>query len=405
MRVLLVTQYFYPENFKSNDIAFELVKKGCKVDALVGIPNYPEGKVYDGYGFIKRRRENIKGVNVYRSFQISRGKGGKLRLMINYLSFVVSACFNVCFYFAWKKYDAIIVHEVSPIFQAYPALLLKKLKNIPVYLWVLDIWPDAMMSGGGVKNKKMLSIVNRQVKYIYKHSDKLLISSRRFTESILSKGNFANKIVYFPNWSDDLLDAELDYPIPQLPDGFKIMLAGNLGRSQNLEAVAQSILSLKDAKEVKWIFIGNGSEKEWLDRFIKEHNLKDVAFTLGRFPAEAMPTFFSKANALLVTLRPGFPHLGMVVPARLQAYMSAGRPVLAMIGNGGADIIKESNCGYAVPAGDYEALADTIRNKVLVDKGKFEELGYNGRFYFEKEFQKDVCIDNLCRILEENLEK
>ena len=403
MRVLLVTQYFYPENFKSNDVAFELVKKGCNVDALVGIPNYPEGKVYDGYGFIKKRRENIKGVNVYRSFQIARGKGGKSRLMINYLSFVFSACFNVLFYFAWRKYDAIIVHEVSPIFQAYPALLLRKLKKVPVYLWVLDIWPDAMMSGGGVKNKKMLSIVNRLVVDIYKQCDKLLISSRCFTKSILSKGDFVDKIIYFPNWSDDLLGADLDYPIPQLPEGFKIMLAGNLGRSQNLEAVVQSILSLRDITEIKWIFIGNGSEKGWLDRFIEENNLGDVAFTLGRFPAEAMPVFFKEADALLVTLRPGFPHLGMVVPARLQAYMSAGKPVLAMIGDGGADIIEEANCGYAVSAGDYEALANIIRNKVLIDKKAFEALGYNGRLYFEKEFQKDVCIDNLCRILEEDL--
>lgn len=130
--------------------------------------------------------------------------------------------------------------------------------------------------------------------------------------------------------------------------------------------------------------------------------MSDTAFTLGRFPLEAMPGFFKKADALLVTLRSGFPHLGMVVPARLQAYMSAGRPVLAMIGNGGADVIKEANCGYAVPAGDYEALATIIRNNVLVNKEAFETLGHNGRCYFEREFQKDICIDNLCRILKED---
>ena len=402
MKVLLITQYFYPENFKSNDIAFELVKRGYEVDALVGIPNYPEGQIYNGYGLFKKRRENVKGVNVYRSFQIPRGKGGGLRLMINYLSFVFSSCFNVFFYFAWRNYDAVIVHEVSPIFQAYPAILLRKLRKVPVYLWVLDIWPDAMMSGGGIKNRKILSFVNRLVVNIYGQCDRILISSKRFTESILSKGDFVDKIKYFPNWSDDLLKVDSEYPIPQLPDGFKIMLAGNLGRSQNLDAVVQLILSLRDIKDLKWIFIGNGSEKEWLDHFIEANKLSDTAFTLGRFPLEAMPGFFKKADALLVTLRSGFPHLGMVVPARLQAYMSAGRPVLAMIGNGGADVIKEANCGYAVPAGDYEALATIIRNNVLVNKEAFETLGYNGRCYFEREFQKDICIDNLCRILKED---
>ena len=198
------------------------------------------------------------------------------------------------------------------------------------------------------------------------------------------------------------MKADSEYPIPQLPDGFKIILAGNLGHSQNLDAVVQLILSFRDIKDLKWIFIGNGSEKEWLDHFIEANKLSDTAFTLGRFPLEAMPGFFKKADALLVTLRSGFPHLGMVVPARLQAYMSAGRPVLAMIGNGGADVIKEANCGYAVPAGDYEALATIIRNNVLVNKEAFETLGHNGRCYFEREFQKDICIDNLCRILKED---
>ena len=194
MKILIVSQYFYPENFKSNDIAFELVKRGHEVDALVGIPNYPEGKIYSGYGLFKKRRESIKGVNVYRSFQIPRGTGGGLKLMINYLSFVLSSCFNVLFYFAWRNYDAIIVHEVSPIFQAYPAILLRKLRKVPVYLWVLDIWPDAMMSGGGIKNKKILSFVNRLVVNIYSQCDRILISSKRFTESILSKGDFIDKI-------------------------------------------------------------------------------------------------------------------------------------------------------------------------------------------------------------------
>lgn len=402
MRVLLVTQYFYPENFKSNDIAFELVKRGYRVDALVGIPNYPEGKFYNGYGIFKKRFEKIDGVNIYRSFQIPRGKGGGIKLMINYLSYVISACFNVLFFFAWRRYDAVIVHEVSPIFQAYPAILLKRLKKVPLYLWVLDIWPDAMMSGGGVKNKKVLSVVNKLVVNIYENCDKILISSKRFTESILPKGDFADKIEYFPNWSDDLLQEKSNYPIPQLPDGFVVMLAGNLGRSQNLDAVVEVIISLRDVTDLKWVFIGNGSEKEWLDNFIRENNLGTVAFTLGRFPAEAMPTFFKQANALLVTLRSGFPHLGMVVPARLQAYMSAGKPILAMIGDGGADIIKESNCGYTVSAGNSQALADVIRNKVLTDKNAFEKMGQNGRSYFEREFKKNICIDNLCRIVKEN---
>ena len=398
MKILLVTQYFYPESFKSNDIAFELVKRGHEVDALVGIPNYPEGKYYKGYGLFKRRREKINGVNVYRAFQTPRGKGG-WRLPVNYLSYVISGCIDALFYYAWKKYDCVICHETSPIFQAYPGILVSRLRKIPFYMWVLDIWPDAMRSGGGMKNERIIAWADRRVKYIYDHCDKILISSQRFTENILPKGDYKDKIVYFPNWSEDMLAMPTDYEIPQMPEGFKIMIAGNLGKSQNLDAVAEAMVKLRDVPEVKWVFVGDGSRKEWLDSFIAENGLQDCAFTLGRFPFSAMPSFYAKADAMLVTLRAEFPHLGMVVPARLQSYMSAGRPVLGMIGPGGQDIIAESGCGYAVGAGDVDGFVKMIREKVLTNLESFETKGKNGRKYFEEHYRKEDCIDNLEEII------
>ncbi|MBR2206621.1 MAG: glycosyltransferase family 4 protein [Prevotella sp.] len=399
MRILLVTQYFYPEVFKSNDLAFELVKRGHQVDALVGIPNYPEGKYFEGYGIFKKRHEVVNGVNVYRVFQTPRGKGG-WRLPVNYFSFVIFGCLRVLFQFAWKKkYDCIIGHEPSPIFQAYPALLLRKLHKTPFYYWIMDLWPDAMKSGGGVKNEKILNTVDKMVKNIYKQTDKILITSKRFREPIAAKGDFADKIIYFPNWSDDILQMDDSYEIPQLPDGFKIMIAGNLGKSQNLEAVTEVMLGLKDVPEVKWVFVGGGSRKEWLEDFIKENGLEDRAVCLGQYPFKAMPAFYKQADAMLVTLRAGFPHLEAVVPARLQSYMSAGRPVLAMIGCGGADIIEESQCGYAVSAGDPKALISVIKEKVLTDKESFNKMGENGRDYYNKHFRMDKCIDNLEKII------
>ena len=399
MRVLLVTQYFYPEVFKSNDLAFELAKRGHHVEALVGIPNYPDGKYFKGYGILKKRHEVINGVNVYRVFQTPRGKGG-WRLPINYFTYVIFGCLRVLFQFAWKKkYDCIIGHEPSPIFQAYPALLLRKLRNTPFYYWIMDLWPDAMMSGGGVKNQKLLNKVDKLVKGIYKRTDKILITSERFREPIAAKGNFKDKIIYFPNWSDDILEMDDTYEIPELPDGFKIMIAGNLGKSQNLDAVAEVMVGLKDVPEVNWVFVGGGSKKEWLEEFIKENGLENRAVCLGQYPFKAMPAFYKKADAMLVTLRAGFPHLEAVVPARLQSYMSAGRPVLAMIGCGGADIIQESNCGYAVPAGDSQALISVIKEKVLTNRDAFEQLGKNGRDYYQEHFRMDRCIDNLEQII------
>lgn len=399
MRILLVTQYFYPEVFKSNDLAFELARRGHHVDALVGIPNYPDGKYFKGYGLLTKRHEVVNGVNVYRCFQTPRGKGG-WRLPINYFTYVISGCLWVLFYFAWnKKYDCIIGHEPSPIFQAYPALLLRKLRRTPFYYWIMDLWPDAMKSGGGVKNERILSFVDKLVKGIYRNTDKILITSKRFEVPIAAKGDFKEKIIYYPNWSDDVLSMPQEYDIPKLPDGFRIMIAGNLGKSQNLEAVTEVMLGLKDIPEVKWIFVGGGSRKEWLEQFIINNGLTERAICVGQYPFKAMPAFLRQADAMMVTLKAGFPHLEAVVPARLQTYMSAARPVLAMIGCGGADIIGESKCGYAVPAGDSDALIRIIKEKVLTNREAFNQMGKNGRAYYERNYRMDMCIDNLEKII------
>ncbi len=398
MRILLVTQYFYPENFKGNDVAFELQKRGYQVDVLTGIPNYPQGSYPKGYGILKKRREIIYGVHVYRAFQVPRGKSNKVLMALNYFSYPFFASLYILFFLVWRKYDAIFVQQLSPIFQAFPAILLKKIKKIPLYMWVLDIWPDALRSAAGVKNDKVIKAVDKFVKFTYKNCDKILISSRRFAELINSKHDYSEKIIYFPNWSDDILEMDDGYDIPVLPDGFKIMIAGNLGKSQNLEAVTEAMLGLKGIPEVKWVFVGGGSKKEWLEQFIKDNGLENSAMCLGQYPFNAMPAFFRQADAMLVTLRAGFPHLEAVVPARLQSYMSAGRPVLAMIGKGGAEIIHESQCGYAVPAGDFKALITVIKEKVLTNKEEFQKMGEKGREYFNSNYRMDKCIDNLCSI-------
>lgn len=394
MRILLVTQYFYPENFKSNDIAFELAKRGHEVDALVGIPNYPEGKFYQGYGMFKKRHEVINGVNVYRAYQTPRGKGG-WRLPINYFSYAFFASLWILLKFVWRKrYDCVIVHEPSPIFQALPAILYKKLRKVPVYIWVLDIWPEAIVSSGGIKNKKIYNAVKKIVSFVYHNCDKILISSRRFKGMIVDKGNFDSKIVYFPNWSEDILSMDQNFDIPALPDGFRIMIAGNLGKVQNLDAVGKAMVALRDT-DVKWLIVGDGSKKAWLDSFIDDKGLQDIAFTYGKYPFKAMPAFYKQADALLVTLESGYRQLEAVVPARLQSYMSAGVPILAMIGQGTRELIEETDCGYAVPAGDSEALAQMIRDKVLSDKESFKKKGANGRTYYEENFTLDKCITDL----------
>lgn len=402
MRILIVTQYIYPENFKSNELAFELAKRGHHVEVLTGIPNYPEGVYYKGYGLFRKRIERKEGVSFYRCIQTPRGrKASGLGLACNYLSFVFFATLWVLFFFAWKKrYNAIITHEPSPITQLIPAIILGKIRRVPVYSWIMDIWPDAMKNSVGEKMYKSIApILTGITEWTYKNTYKILITSKGFEELICRNNDFHDKIVYYPNWSIDLKAISANYPIPVLPVGFKIMLAGNLGESQNLDAIGEAMVLMKDMPELKWIFVGDGSWKKWLDDFIVEHQLQTTAYTLGRFPGEAMATFYKQADAMLITLRGGFIDLDMTVPARMQSYMSAGRPVLGMIGPGVQDLIKEADCGYAVNAGDYKALVQVIKEKVLTDKEGFELKGANGRRFFEKEFVLDRCIDHIEELL------
>ncbi len=398
MKILLVTQYFHPENFKSNDIAFELRKRGHQVDVLAGIPNYPEGKYYKGYGILKKRKEIIDGVRIYRAFQTPRGKNANgIKLSLNYLTYAITATVW-CFFLSFKKYDCTIVHEPSPITQALPAVLLSKLRKIPFYIWVLDIWPDAMSSGGGIRNKRILKIMTSFVQWVYNHATKILISSKDFESLILKQGNYKEKLVYFPNWSEDILSMPVK-EIPVLPDGFKIMMAGNLGSAQTIKAVMEAARLSKDNREIKWIFVGDGSERAYIEEFREKHHLEETVYLMGRYPFEYMRAFYEASDAMLLTLRANFPHLKAVVPARLQSYMSAGKPILGMVNGGSVNIINEAHCGYTVPAEDYEAFYKLIIEKVLPNKESLKTMGFNGRKYFENNFTKDLCISNLESII------
>lgn len=401
-RVLVVTQYIYPENFKSNELVFELAKRGYHVDVLTGIPNYPEGVYFKGYGLFKKRIEKKDGVNFYRCWQSPRGrKASGVGLALNYITFVMSATLWVFFYFLWKKrYDAIITHEPSPITQLIPACLLGIIRKVPVYSWIMDIWPDAMKNSVSPGlYKKVAPVLTAVTEWTYRHSDKILITSKGFEELICRNADYHDKIVYYPNWSVDMSVGADRFETPKLLEGFKIILAGNLGEAQDLDHIGEAMKLVHDLKEVKWIFVGDGSRKKWLDDFIKENHLEDTAVSLGRFPGTAMPAFFKQADAMLVTLRGGFIDLDMTVPARVQSYMSAGRPILAMIGQGTVDLVNEGDCGYAVGPSDYEALADVIRNKVLADRAGFEKKGQNGRKMFEEQFTLEKCINHLEEII------
>lgn len=397
-KILICTNHFYPETFRCNDVAFELANRGYDVTVLTAIPDYPKGEYFDGYGIFRRRRETVNGVKVIRGFIIPRGNGGGIRLLLNYLSFLISSVFISLFLGLFRKYDKVLIHETSPVMIGIPAVILSKIQKVPLFFWVLDLWPESLQAAGGINNPKVLGIFEKLTTWIYKNSDKILISSKGFVESIKEKGDFESRIVYFPNWSDKALEVNGNCKIPDLPKGFIVMFAGNIGEAQDFDHIMKAAKYLKDEQQIHFVFVGDGRKRPWVEKYRDDHQLQNTVHWLGRYPVECMPAFFEQADVMLMTLK-DVSIFSLTAPAKLQAYMSAGKPILAMMNGEGPRIIKEASCGCSVPASDSRALADTILNLSRKPESELQQLGQNGKSYQQIHFDLDKSINHLVEIL------
>ena len=397
-KVLICTNHFYPETFRVNDIAFHLAERGYDVTVLTAIPDYPKGHYQEGYGIFKRRIEKVRGVKVIRGFIIPRGNGNTFRIIINYLSFFLSSVVIALYLGLFRKFDRVFVHETSPVMIGVPAIIVKKLQKIPMLFWVLDLWPESMQAAGGVNSKCVLRLFEKLTKWIYRCSDKILISSQGYEESICSKGDFRDKLFYFPNWADKALKSDVCYSLPLLPQGFVVMFAGNMGEAQDFDHIMQAALLLSGHKDIHFVVLGNGRREQWTQQFINTHHLEPTVHLLGRHPVESMPLFFSKADIMLISLK-DISIFNLTAPAKLQAYMSAGKPILAMMNGEGPRIIAEAGCGLSVSAGDSEALAQAVLHMAAMPHDDLEQMGLRGRVYLEQHFNIDKCLSHLEQLL------
>ena len=397
--ILIISPHFHPANFKCNDVAFELARQGHKVTVLSDIPNYPKGEFYEGYGYFKRRREVVDGVEIIRTGVIPRGKGGGVMLALNYLSFAFTACIRAFFMALSNKYDTILVHQTSPVTVGIPAVIVRKMqKRARLLFWVLDLWPESLQAAGGINNKYILGAFESVAKMCYRNADKILISSRGFSKSICDKGDFADKLVYFPNWAEEALTVVQDYRLPHMPEGFKVMFAGNIGEAQDFDNTLAAAKLLSDRKDIHFILVGDGRKRPWVEEYIKDNALEDTVHWVGRHPLEAMGKFFQQADVLYFALKDSL-IFNLTCPAKVQAYMSAGKPVLAMLNGEGADIVKEAGCGFAVPASDSEALAKTIVEMSAMPKDVLAQMGEAGKEYCSQHFDFKSNMDVLNELL------
>ena len=389
--VLVITQYFYPEQFRINDICFELVKRGYKVTVLTGIPNYPEGKFFNGYGLRKKRRETINGVDVIRIPIISRGKSA-LRLVANYYSFVFSGWFwNL---FTKIKADYVFTFEVSPLLQAKIGVWYANKHKVPCYLYAQDLWPDNLEVVGGIKNKLVLNHYGKMADKLYNRYDKIFAPSPSFVEEIKRrvKGN-EDKVVYLPQYAEDYYEPLLKKPIKDIPDDdrFKIIFTGNIGQAQGLEILPKSAKALKEGGvgNVLFVMVGGGRNEEFLKAEIRAAGVSDMFLFIPRKPSEEIPELLSVCDAAFLSFMNNS-LFEKTIPAKLQSYMACGMPIIASANGETKRIIEESVSGLCTDIGDEKALTESIL-KMMRDEN-ISRYGANAKAYCNKNFNKEGII-------------
>lgn len=393
MKILIVSQYFYPEDFKVNDIAFDFVKRGHEVTVFTAKPNYPQGNFYKGYSFFGKSFEIINGVKVIRIPIFPRLNGSGKFLILNYVSFIFFAF--IYKYRVKGNFDVVFSHLPSPLIAALPAIWFKKKCNAKLYLWVLDLWPESVQANSKIKDGFLMKKLNNLIKYIYNKSDVILISSKFFRNSILDKGINQNKTIeYFPNWAEDIfINNETDFTnTPNLPNGFNIMFAGNIGDSQDFESVLEAA-KLTMHENINWILVGDGRRISWIKSEIEKHKITNVHL-LGRYPINTMPAFFKKADAMLVSLKDS-PTFSLTVPAKVQAYMASSKIILGMFNGEGQQIINQSGCGYAVNAGDFMKLVEVVKKIKASANAEKIVMQQKSKDYYLNNFSKNELFNQL----------
>lgn len=402
MNILIVTQYFWPENFRINDLATGLADRGHRVTVLTGKPNYPDGKFAPGYGWLSRSRESYGKVGVVRVPLVPRGSGHGLRLVLNYVSFALTGALLGPLR-CGRDHDVILVYEPSPVTVGLPALAMKTVTGAPVLFWVQDLWPESLSATGAVTSRWVLGAVERLVRFIYARCARILVQSRAFIAPIRALGVATDRIDYYPNSAEAFyrpVPASADSLPAPLPEGFRLMFAGNIGAAQGFDTLLGAAERLRGHGDIHWIVLGEGRQLAWVRAEIARRGLQATVHLLGRHPPESMPYWFAHADAMLVTLR-GEPIFAYTIPAKVQSYMACGRPIVACLDGEGARVVSEAGAGLVARADDPEALARVTLEMARMPAGERAAMGARGRTYFETHFERDRLIDRLIALMEQ----
>lgn len=402
MKLLVLTQYFRPENFRINDVVEGLAARGHEVTVYTALPNYPSGKFFDSYGFLGPYREAFGSVQVRRVPILPRGGGGGSRLALNYLSHACMASL-LAPRFLGERFDAILVYEPSPMTIGIPARVLRALLRVPVVFWVQDLWPESLSATGAVRSPAVLAAMDRLIKWIYRGCDQVLVQSEAFIPSVQAHGVPRERIRYLPNSAETfyqrLEPRQEDQEATELPAGFRVVYAGNIGAAQDFPTILAAAELLRGDRKVQWILLGDGRMKGWVESEVRRRSLDNVHL-LGQRRAETMPRYFAHADALLATLRREA-IFAYTIPSKIQSYLACGRPVIAALEGEGGRIIREAGAGWTVPPEDPFALAEAVRSASRLDKSELDTMGNRGEAWFREHFERDKLLARLEAFLQD----
>lgn len=396
MKILIISQYYCPEQFQINEIAPELVKRGHKVTVLTGLPNYPKGEIYPGYENGQRRNEIIDGVNVIRVEEYPRKTGGK-NLILNYLSFCSNGAKAV------KKvegdYDVVFCYQLSPVTVLKPAMDYARKNKRPLLAYCLDIWPESAKAHLNIP--VVYGLITAISKRLYQACDHIAVTSRPFIDYLADTVGYGrDKMSYLPQHADGaMLEKDLSAPNNGTAD---FLYAGNMGKGQTLDVIIRAAAELKDRKDFLVHMVGDGSRRAELEDLTKALGVEDKVIFYGNQSRENMPEFYKKADALLITLR-GNNAVGNTMPGKLQMYMTTGKPILGAINGAANEVIRESGCGKCVSAGDYRGLA-AIMADYMDHTEAYCGCGERARAYFAENFTLNKYCDDLEALLQRLVE-
>ncbi|MBU1619106.1 MAG: glycosyltransferase family 4 protein [Gammaproteobacteria bacterium] len=395
MRILVVSQYFWPEDFRINDLCKEFQALGHEVTILTGVPNYPAGKIFDEYSDNPAGFKLFAGMDVIRVPIMSRGKSS-IRLLLNYLSFALLGSIIGPLVLRKKQFDVIFVCQLSPITVAIPAIVLKRLKKIPLVMWSLDLWPDSVRAVGKGKSDVIYTALAALVKFIYRRCDLIAGQSTEYLSCIQELDDSRTKTMIFPNWAEELFQvSNVERTNAERP--FTVLFAGNIGEAQDFDSIVSAAKILKERKlNMVFSIVGDGSKYQWLKNAVQQFGLEKYFVLHGRYPLSEMPKFYNSADAALLCLKSS-KIFEVTVPGKLQSYMMSKLPVLAMINGAGGRLVDLSECGYSCAASDFVSLANNIEQMLSLGTKELNQLGNNGLEYATKHFSRNELVHSLCK--------